>query len=210
MKQIRWFLAASLFTSVALAGSLNSSVRVGDGEIREDGVSAVNGKIAIGSQATVQGACQTVNGSITVGEDSNVLGLQTVNGGVDVGSRTVVRGDITAVNGSISMDSGASASGVSTVNGGIELTGAKVEDDVMTVNGNIELREATTVGGDIVIQTRGRNSTKRREPLVIELDQGSVVRGSILVEDEDDTVEVHLRGGSRVLGTIENATVIEG
>ena len=31
MKQIRWFLAASLFTSVALAGSLNSSVRVGDG-----------------------------------------------------------------------------------------------------------------------------------------------------------------------------------
>lgn len=200
-----------LVAGLALAGDigLNSSVRIGDGEVREDGVSAVNGRITIGDGATVRGACSTVNGSISVGERSDIVALQTVNGSVEVGADTVVHGAVSAVNGHVALDQGARAEDVTTVNGGIALEAAEVERDVVTVNGDIGLSRGATVGGDILVRERGKGSSKRDRPLRIELEGGSVVRGSILVEDPSDEVEVYLRDGSSVAGRIENAKVIE-
>ena len=86
---------------------------------------------------------------------------------------------------------------------------AVIGRDVRTINGSIELKKGTTVSGDIVIEdSQGKN--ERRRPLRIELNDGSVVQGNVIVEDPDLEVEVYLRGGSKVLGRIENAKVIEG
>jgi len=74
---------------------------------------------------------------------------------------------------------------------------------------NISLRASSIIGGDIIIQDCGDDSDDRDRPLTIELEDGSVVEGNILVEDETTPVEVHLSGGSRVMGRIENAEVIE-
>ncbi len=98
---------------------------------------------------------------------------------------------------------------MTTINGKIELNGAEVAKDVKTINGDIALRDGSTIGGDIVIEERGESSSRRSRPLRIELEGGSVVKGNVLVEDPDMEVEIYLRDGSRVLGRVENAQVIE-
>jgi len=79
-----------------------------------------------------------------------------------------------------------------------------------TVNGDVSLRDGATVGGDIVVRkTRGsRHDRDDWDTLKIIVEDGSVVRGNVIVEDPDRPVEVHLRNGGSVQGRVENARVI--
>ncbi len=91
----------------------------------------------------------------------------------------------------------------------IELRQTTVERDVTTINGDIRLTEGSVVKGDIIVGSKIGDS-RRKRPLEIELSGGSSVEGHIIVEDPDVKVKVFLRDGSKVLGLVENAEVIEG
>ena len=211
MEQRSWILLGTLLlaASLAMGSGINESVRVAPGEVHDGDLSTLNGGISVGDGATVNGECQSVNGGIDIGEDCRVESLSSVNGGVSVGAGSVVEKEIQAINGRITLEPGASAGAVETINGQIKMTGAEIDGDVKTINGNIALREGSKIGGDIIIEDRGDGSDDRDRPLKIELEGGSVVEGNVLVEDETTPVEVHLSDGSRVLGRIENAEVIE-
>ena len=200
---------------LALAGltacnaSINSPIRVGDGETRSGGLSTVNGSITIGSDAAVEGSCRSVNGGISVGDRSRVEGLQAVNGSIRVGREVQVDGEVESVNGPVSLDVGTEVTGeVGTINGPIELTGATVGRDLRTVNGRIRLFDRSVVKGDIVIEDK-MGSSRRQRPLEIEISGGSIVEGDLIVEDQDLEVRVRLSDGGKVLGRVENAQIVD-
>jgi hypothetical protein len=131
---------------------------------------SVNGGITVREGAVVRSA-ETVNGGITIADRARVGSAETVNGGISLGEGASA-GSLEAVNGGISLDVKASVDGdVETVNGGIRLKrGARVGGDVETVNGGISLTAAEVVGR--LVTTHGD----------ITLEDGSAVRGGILVE----------------------------
>ncbi len=192
----------------ATAAGINSSIRVESGEIVDKDLSTLNGQIRIGDGATVRGEAESVNGSVEVGRDVQVQNISTVNGSVEIGEGTVVAGKVVTVNGSISMETGSRARAVGTVNGSVELNNADVEADVTTYNGDVTLRDGTSVGGSIRILDSNSKSNHRGRALRIYIEDGSVVLGDVVVEDEDLEVEVYLRGGT-VAGQIRGAKVIE-
>ncbi len=192
---------------VAAGGNWDESVEISDGSVHQGKISAVNGRVRVGHNAEV-GRCSTVNGSIVVGDQSRVQEAESVNGRIDIGAGTVVAEEVSTVNGPITMESRSSADEVSSVNGAIRLEGAEVNHDVSTINGDVTMSDGARVGGNIIVQDPGRNSSRRKRPIVIELDGGSVVAGDIIVEDEDIPVKVYIRGGSQVGGKIRGAEVI--
>jgi DUF4097 and DUF4098 domain-containing protein YvlB len=218
MRQRRWVLAGAL-SVLALAGAgvawaghyhndVNSSVRVGDGETRDGDLTTVNGRITVGDNVVVRGRCTSVNGGITLGMNGRMQAVTAVNGGVRIGAGTEVSEEVSSVNGSVTLDDGSRAGEAGTVNGEIRLTNARIAGDVHTVNGDIGLLRGSVIEGSIVIkESHGRNNS-RREPLRIDLEDGSEVRGDIIVEDPDLEVEVHVAGGSRIGGRVQNAKVI--
>ena len=134
--------------------------------------------------------------------------VATVNGGIEIGEGTVVDGEVESVNGPISMEAGARAREVGTINGSVELSGAEVEHDVSTYNGDVTLSDGASVGGDIRILEPDSGSSRRNRALRIHIEDGSIVQGSVIVENEDLEVEVYLRGGA-VSGEIRGAKVVE-
>lgn len=209
MKRGRIFLPILMLAVVLpLAAGVNSSIRVESGEIVDKDLSTVNGQIRIGDGATVHGDAESVNGSIEVGRDVRVDSVSVVNGSVEIGEGTVVDGDVSTVNGRISMENGARAREVSTVNGQLNLDGVEVETDVSTYNGDVKLTGGTTVGGDIIIRDSKGNNSRRSKPLRIYIEDGSSVRGDVIVENDDLEVEIYLRGGS-VAGKLRGAKIVE-
>jgi DUF4097 and DUF4098 domain-containing protein YvlB len=201
---------AAMLPAAAEGYDPNGSIRIRDGEVREQDFSALNGGITVGDGATVRGKCDTVNGSIEIGSSARVGSLSSVNGGISIGDESEVDGEAGTVNGSISLGRATRAQAVSTVNGGIRLDGAQVSGDVRTVNGDVTLRDGATVGGNIVIDRRGDRHSRSSRPLRIELDGGSVVEGDVIVEGTTKTkVELYLRGGSKVLGKTESVEVMK-
>ena len=207
----RLCILSILLLAVALPASatgINSSIHVESGEFVENDLSTLNGDIRIDDGATVRGEAESVNGGVEVGRNVEVQGVSTVNGGVEIGEGAVVDGDVASVNGPISMEAGSQAREVGTVNGSVELDGADVETDVSTYNGDVTLRGGANVGGDIRIKESRSGSSRRDQALRIYIEDGSTVQGSVIVENEDQEVEVYLRGGS-VAGEIRGATVVE-
>ncbi len=204
-------LLASLLLALplVLGSGVNESVHVEDGETHEGNFSSVNGKVTIGDNATVRGTVSSVNGSVRIGTSSKVEAASTVNGSVSIGAGSQVEGEVSSVNGSVSLGDGARAGNVGTVNGGIDLTGAEIARDVRTLNGDVSLTAGAIVGGDVVIEENRSRFDHRHRPLRITIADGSEVRGNVIVEDPDMEVEVHVRGGGRVLGRIEHARVIK-
>jgi DUF4097 and DUF4098 domain-containing protein YvlB len=216
MKSKLWTLVGVLVFSVAgvatMAGDFdfNKSIRVGDGEARDGDLSTLNGKIDVGDGATVRGECESVNGSIDIGRGAVVESVSAVNGNIEIDADAEVEKSVDAVNGRVSLEPGARAESVSTVNGTIKLTGAEVDENVTTVNGDILLRDATRVGGDVVVEEVGGRRGKRPRPIRIELEGGSVIEGNVIVEDpENNPVELFLRDGSRVVGRVQGAEIVE-
>ncbi len=197
-------LLCMLLATPAFAGTINKSVKIGDGET-SDGASSVNGSVTVGSDAVVSGNVKTVNGSVRVHSGATIENaktvngglkiadnvtadsLSTVNGGINVGESSTINGSIEAVNGRIGMERGSKvARGIENVNGEIELSGAEVGRDVVTVNGDIDVADGTVVRGDIRVEKpSGWNwgKEKRRKPRIV-IGPGSTVEGVIDLERE--------------------------
>lgn len=208
---MRAVLAAAM--AILLTGccgtSVNQSINVGDGEKRTGTLQSVNGSITLGRGCEVDGKCRTVNGGIRVGDDSTVGDLGTVNGGVTLGRDVTVNGDVDTVNGAVRCGRGAAVGGeISTVNGEIVLENTTVARDVRTHNGDILLRDQSRVGGDLVVEkSRGSNSFRRE--LRIEIGDGSVVEGDVVVRDDDIDVVLYLSGGGTVKGEVIGAKIAD-
>ncbi len=199
-----------LLLTACCGTSINSSIQLADGEKRTGGLNSVNGSITIGRNCDVQGECGTVNGYIRVGEGSSVGSLGTVNGGISVDADVSVDGDVGTVNGAVNCGAGATVNGeISTINGEIVLENAHAGKDVSTCNGDILLKDHSRVAGDLVVEkTMGSNSQARRE-LRIEILDGSVVEGNVLVHEDDLEVVVTISGGGEVQGEIIGARVVD-
>jgi hypothetical protein len=227
--------AASLALLVALpaaAGTVNKSIKIGDGE-ETGGQTSVNGSISIGSDATVNGGVKTVNGKIRVDDRSSIRNATTVNGSIRLGDSvkaheiTTVNGSITAgkncdisggieaVNGSIELGAGSVVDdNVENVNGGMEFDNSIVGGDVKTVNGDVELANVSVIKGDLVVEEPsgwGKSNQKRRNPRII-IGPGSRVEGVIELEREVDlfiseTAEV---GGVKGVMTMADAVRFKG
>ncbi len=207
-------LAAFLLITTAAdaRSSANSSVRVAAGESLNEDVSSVNGSVTVGADADLQGDAETVNGSVQIEDGARTHNISSVNGGIRIGERVTVDGDIESVNGSLRVGEDSTVSGhVETVNGGIDLSGVTIERSVRTVTGKIVLDRGTRIEGDIVVrESRGWNGWGgRRQVQEIELRDGSIVTGDILVEDDERKVRVTLSGGSVVQGRIQGAEVVQ-
>lgn len=192
---------------VACNTSVNSSLRLADGEVSEGGLSTVNGSIDVGDGCEVGGTCRTVNGSIEIGDESRVKALQTVNGSVRVGRDVTVDGDVESVNGRVLIDLGSAVSGeVTTVNGAIDLESVRLDGGIATHNGDVTLTGDTEVTGDVRIKrVRGTGSDS---PLEVRIEGSAVVRGSVVVDDDSRPVVVYLDDDGAVDGEIVNAEVV--
>ena len=210
MKHGRWFLAVPVLTLalVGMGSDWDSSVRIADGETHDARISSLNGPIRIGDSAKT-GDCKSVNGSIMVGMNSQVGDISAVNGTVEIGAGSVVDGSVSTVNGRIALEDDVRAEAVSSVNGKITLMGAEITGDLSTLNGDVRLDDGASVGGDVIVEDRGRGSDRRRRPLRIELSGDSVIHGNVIVEDDNTEVELILSGNSRVEGKVEGAEIIQ-
>ncbi len=187
--------------------SVNKSIHVDDGEIRNSGFSTVNGSITIGNNCKINGSCNTVNGRIEVGGNTELEDLHTVNGSIALGENTTAE-EVGTVNGEITCDEGVVIRGdIGTINGSLRLTKTVIKHNIETHNGDITLRNESRVFGDIFIEeTKGDND----KVLAIKITENSIVEGNIVVEDKGRRVEVLLLKGGKVLGNIKGAKVIDG
>ena len=62
--------------------------------------------------------------------------------------------------------------------------------------------------GNIIIEEEWGDS-ERRKRLDISISNNSLVKGDIIVENDDIIVKVYLSEGGKVLGRIKNAEIIE-
>lgn len=209
-------LVPFLFALLLLAGAceggdfgINNTIRVASGETRDGSLSTVNGSILIGDDCTIRGGCHSVNGRIEIGRDSRVEGLATVNGRIRVDEKVEIDGDLTTVNGDVDIREGSRVNGdLTTVNGEVSLRGTVVDRDIRTVNGDIRLERESLVRGDIRVEgTHGTDTDRRR--IAIHVESGSVVDGSIVVEDDAIDVTVYIADDSSVKGEIRNARVVK-
>ena len=57
----------SLFFLLACNASINESVYIKDGEVKDGNIISINGSITVGRDCKVLGDCKAVNGSIKIG-----------------------------------------------------------------------------------------------------------------------------------------------
>ena len=187
---------------------INETLYVKDGETQRGDLNSVNGSIIIGKNCDVRGDCRSVNGRIEVGSGSSVEDLQSVNGGISLDEQVQVRQDVGTVNGPVSSAAGVKIRGrIKTLNGDMDLRGTAVTGDLRTMNGDIALASQSTVHGDIIVEEQHGSSDHSRV-LDIRLSDGSIVEGSVIVEDDDITVRVHLASGGAVKGEVRGAEVV--
>ena len=184
--------------------AVNKTLRIGDGEKHDGGLSTVNGDIYVGKNSIINGECNSVNGRIKIGDHSKIDGIGSVNGSISIGKDVVIDGEI-----GVYLEKGSRVKdNIETVNGKIELDGAVCERDISTINGGIELTNAAVVKGNIFIEGSHGKSDKHHR-INVRLESGSVVEGDIIAEDEKTRVTVYLSGDSKVLGRIENAEIVK-
>ena len=202
------FSLLPLIIIFACTTSINESVYVNDGEIREGDIICINGSIIIGQDCKVLGGCKAINGSIKIGKNSEVESIQSVNGPIYIDSNCTVNGNITAINGEVQTSSNVNIIGdVSSINGNISLENTKVTDNVETENGDIILTAASIVEKDILIKGKSKWSDDKRY-VEIRLEQGAQVLGNIDVEDEKISVKIYLSNDSKILGDVINAEIV--
>jgi hypothetical protein len=178
--------------------TLNGSITVGDNAIVNGSLETVNGRISIDDNAKVEDA-ETVNGSIRLGAGVNAGDISSVNGTISIGEGSTIEGELNVVNGKISLAMDVSVTAdVSNVNGEIELSGAGIGGDLTTVNGDITLSDASTVQGDLVVESPNGGNWRDhdRKPRII-IGPGSRVLGEIRLERE---VELYISDSAEVGG----------
>lgn len=187
--------------------NINKNITIADGT-SSSGAATVNGNIKIGSECIITGSCKTVNGNITVRQKTKLSSLHTVNGYISLEREVEASGDIETINGYITCHEGARVEGtLSTINGNISCSSTEVSRDLKTWNGNIDLKNNSTIKGNVIIE--GSASDHLNKTLYVRLSEHSVIKGDILVKDKDRLVKVILTNQSRVEGKIVNAELVK-
>jgi hypothetical protein len=208
----------SLFCFIAIYSfscgdfQINKSIEIADGEKHKDDITTVNGSITIGNNCEILGSCQSINGGIEIGKGSIVRNINTVNGSILIEKDVRVNGDLHSINGSITIKSGTVVTqNVDVINQFIRIDGSNIGGNITIDNGDVFLGAQTEVEGSILVSTERMieiEGSKRRSVL-IEISDGSVVKGNIEVGDETLEAKVFLRNGGKVLGNITNAEIID-
>ena len=205
-----YLLIICLFSSCDI--QVNKSIEIADGEKYHDDIMTVNGSITVGKNCEILGSCQSINGGIEIGEGSIVRDVSSVNGNISIEKNVRVNGELNSINGSLTIKSGTVVTqNIDVINQFIRINGSEIGGNITIDNGDVLLGTKTTVEGDILISTERMieiEGSKRRSVL-IEIFDGSVVKGNIEVGDETLEARVMLRDGGRVLGDVKNAEVID-
>jgi len=194
---------------VAGCGKLgvNRTIQIADGERYKGDLNSVNGAIIIGKNCEIIGSCHAINGAIEVKDSAIVHSLLAVNGSISIGERVKILGEASTVNGSIQFQKGVNVKDeVSTINGDIEMNNTTIEYNVTTINGDISLRNKSVIEGDIVIRAR-RGYAENTKPLLIMINDSSLVQGDIINRDKNRSVKLILASGGRVAGQIREIEV---
>ncbi|HAJ75906.1 MAG TPA: hypothetical protein DCM64_05580 [Gammaproteobacteria bacterium] len=182
---------------------INSGITV-EADDRVGDVSTVNGGIRLDRGANAQEVA-TVNGGIELENGAVVELAESVNGGIRVGQNVTVNGSLETVNGGIHTSAGTVVEDrVVTVNGRVRLNNTQVGRDVQTSNGDIEIREGSTIEGDVIIEGRrwwDRLFGFSRRPPEITIDSSSTVRGDIHLHRR---TELNIADGAEVGEIIEH------
>jgi len=183
---------------------INGGIRIA-AEERVGDLSSINGGISLAQGAKAYDV-GTVNGGIVLDDRSSVGDADTVNGGIRVGEDVMVSGSLSSVNGRIRTEAGTVVeNSVSTVNGTIQLRNTRVGEDVETTRGDIEIRDGSTIEGDVVV--KGTNSWWTRifrftnKPSELTIDASSVVLGDIHLYRP---VNLHIDADAQVGDIIEH------
>jgi DUF4097 and DUF4098 domain-containing protein YvlB len=204
----RYSILTFIIFLISCTATINETVYVKDGEVRNKDITSINGGIIIGNDCKVHGSCRAVNGEIRVGQKSVVSELQSVNGNITVGPASTIRGDIEAVNGEILTDPGVQVTGdVSSINGNIVLQNTIISNNLETVNGDISLKDSTIVEKNIFVKWKSKFSDDKRQ-VDIYIQNGSRVMGNIEVEDKKISVRVYVSSDSKILGDVIDAEII--
>ncbi|MDA1371788.1 MAG: hypothetical protein O2971_13645 [Proteobacteria bacterium] len=198
------FAAAADATEIRDISKVNSRINV-DAEEHVGDVSSVNGGIHLSRGANAR-EVSTINGSIELEDGSVVTQAESINGGIRVGENVTVNGSLETVNGGIRTETGTVVEdSVVTVNGRVRLYNTQVGRDVQSSNGDIEIRDGSTVQGDVIIRGRLRWWNQvfsfSRKPPEITIDSSSVVRGDIHLYRETD---LNIADGAEVGEIIEH------
>lgn len=196
--------------------SVNGSIYVADeAEILGD-CRTVNGSITLGDRVRVEGDCQTVNGSVLIGRGCQIDEIRTTNGRIELDENSVVSGNVHTTNGRLSLKEGCVVKGsLKTTNGNISLMGVEVKEDLYMSNGEIRIEQKSRIGGSLVInpsRSSGssffglfRSSRNRQKAIEITIRDHSIVRGDIIVRNDNRPVIVYIDSSSEVQGKIVNA-----
>ncbi len=164
---------------------VNSGIDLAAGSVAGD-LETVNGGISIGDNSQV-GAIETVNGGFTLGDSVRIESLEGVNGGIKAGRELRIERGIETVNGGIELGSGAEiGGGIETVNSAIVLDHARIGGSVSFASGELDTGTDTRIDGDIHVEkANGWHRKQSRKPRVV-IGPQSVVRGSIVLEQETE------------------------
>jgi len=165
--------------------SVFGSLEVSEGKKVTD-VSSVNGDVTLDNNVTAL-EVDSVNGDIEVADYVTVTSLETVNGDIETGHHFSASKGVETVNGSIEIGHSSNVEyDVETINGDIDLDNSNIMGNVITRNGSISLSNNTQISGDIKFEQKNRNSRKGKfsSPPVLKIEQGSIVKGDIILERE--------------------------
>jgi len=180
------------------------SIAVSAGEHAGD-LGTVNGSIDVGDNAVV-GHARTVNGSIRLAEHASAAELETVNGAVRLHEGARVAGSVRTVNGSLSLDKDADVGErLGNVNGSIHVHAAHVGGDIDTVSGSLEIGPDARVDGGIQVHKDNSSELSPREPPLIVIGPGSIVKGTLKFERP---VQLYVSDRARI-GAVEGATPVK-
>ena len=198
------YSASADAVDVSDISKINGGITV-ESEDRVGDVSTINGGIRLYHGANAQEVA-TVNGSIELEDGVVVVLAESVNGGIRVGENITVNGSLETVNGGIHTEAGTVVEDrIVTVNGRVRLHNTQVGRDVQPSNGDIEIREGSTIEGDIVIKGQRRWWDRlfgfNRRPPEITIDSSSTVRGDIHLYRQTD---LNIADGAEVGEIIEH------
>ncbi len=196
-----------LLVATSCTTKVNESIIIRPGEQIHKNLYTVNGNIVIGPNSTVNGSCATVNGRVVLKANSTVKDVKSVNGEIIIGKNSRVKKGITVINGAIKIDTSAVVLGkVTTVNGSLNTTRAHLFDDIATVNGDLFLTAHTIVEGNVIIKGKSPKDEKRK--VEIFLKDGSEIKGSIRSNAPNTQVVVHALSGSKIDGDVIGAEIV--
>ena len=144
-------------------------------------LSSVNGNIRISFGARAA-QVNTVNGRIELDEKVEVQSVSSVNGDISGAKELRVSGKIETVNGTISLAESSNIAGeINSTNGDIQLSGVKLQSNLVNMNGDITVTSNSVIAGNIVVKAnKGANNANNKQPVITLAPEVNLLGGILL------------------------------